>query len=188
MKKCIVHLESNAPYTQSRMHHEAKLNKESGADYEERTWRNKAHVTPDGFVFIPSISFKMALDRAGAMLSMKIEGRGKATYTKHFLAGVIIPDDLRLPLKIDDVTKLSINANADGKRGSGTRVVRHFPQIPKWFGFLECYVVDDTITPPVFEKHMKEAGLVVGIGQYRPERGGNNGRFRCVEFAWSDAA
>lgn len=188
MKKVTIHLRSIAPYTQSRQHHTPKLEKENAQDYEERTWLEKTTVNDNGEICIPAMAFKQALDRSAKMLSMQIPGRGKATYTKHFAAGVMIPENLNIGVKKSDATKITINANADGRRGSGKRVVRHFPQVYKWEGVLEAFIIDETITPDVFERHAKEAGMLVGVGQYRPENGGTNGRFVCDKFEWSDVS
>lgn len=186
MKKVTIHLRSIAPYTQSRQHHIPKNEKENPQDYEERTWREKTTVNDDGLICIPAMAFKQALDRSAKMLSIQIPGRGKATYTKHFTAGVMIPENLCLGVKKEEAMKITINANSDGVRGSGKRVVRHFPQIPKWEGALDVFIIDETITPDVFERHAKEAGMLVGVGQYRPENGGTNGRFVCDKFDWSE--
>lgn len=188
MKKVTITLRSLAPYTQSRQHHTPKLEKETADVYEERTWLEKTTTDAEGYICIPAMAFKQALDRSAKMLGMQIAGRGKSTYSKHFLAGVLVPENLRLPIKKDQVTKIAINANADGVRGSGKRVRRFFPQVPSWSGNLEVYVIDETITPAVFEKHAKEAGMLVGVGQYRPENGGTNGRFVCEAFKWEDVA
>jgi hypothetical protein len=187
MKKVTISLKSISPYTQSRQHHIPKLEKERPDDYEERTWIDKTTTDQDGNICIPAMAFKQALDRSAKMLGMQISGRGKSTYSKHFLAGLLIPNNLNLGIKKDQVTKIAINANADGVRGSGKRVRRFFPQIPSWKGELEVYIVDEVITPSIFEKHAKEAGMLVGVGQYRPENGGTNGRFVCEKFTWSEA-
>lgn len=185
MRKVTITLKSLAPYTQSRQHHTPKLEKEGPDAYEERTWLEKTTVDAEGHICIPAMAFKQCLDRSAKMLGMQIPGRGKSTYTKHFTAGVIVPENLVLPIKKDAVTRIAINANADGVRGSGKRVRRFFPQVPEWRGALEAYILDETITPAVFEKHATEAGMLVGVGQHRPENGGNNGRFLCEKFEWS---
>lgn len=185
MRKVTLTLKSLAPYTQSRQHHTPKLEKEAADAYEARTWLEKTTTYPEGHICIPAMAFKQCFDRSAKMLGMQIPGRGKSTYTKHFTAGVIVPENLRLATKKDEVTKLTINANADGVRGSGKRVVRHFPQVPSWDGKLTVYILDETITPEVFEKHAREAGMLVGVGQHRPENGGSNGRFSCERFDWA---
>lgn len=185
MKRVLIHMHSIAPYYQSRMHHEPKLPKEDPVGYEERTWREKCTTNAEGHICIPAAAFAQAFGRAAKMLSMQIPGRGKATYTKHFLAGIIVPAGIVLPLPKEDVPRIAVNCNADGVRGSGKRVLRFFPEIKSWEGQLEVDILDDTITPEVFEKHAAEAGMLVGVGQNRPENGGSSGRFQCDEFVWS---
>lgn len=187
MKKVTISLRSLSPYTQSRQHHTPKLEKETADAYEHRTWMEKTTTDAHGNICIPAIAFKQAFDRAAKMLSMQISGRGKATYTKHFLAGILVPENLSLGIPKSQAVKIAINANADGVRGSGKRVLRFFPQVISWAGDLEVIVIDETITPQVFEKHAREAGMLVGVGQYRPENGGTNGRFACEKFVWTNA-
>lgn len=184
MKKCVIELHSLAPYYQSRQHFTPKLEKEAPDAYEERTWREKCTVTTDDDICIPASAFKKAFDRAAKMLSIQIKNRGKATYTKHFLAGVMVPTGLPIGVRKKDVKRLAVSCNADGVSGSGKRVMRYFPQIPSWSGKLEVVIVDETITPTIFEQHAREAGMLVGVGQNRPENGGSSGRFECAKFTW----
>jgi len=71
MKIATVTLASTAPYSQSRSYeHEIEELPREGKDaYQTRTWRNKCHTLPSGKVFIPPMSFKMALDTAAKMLA-----------------------------------------------------------------------------------------------------------------------
>lgn len=186
MKKVTISLRSLAPYYQSRQHHVPRLDKEDAPAHEERTWREKCTTDSDDNICIPAMAFKQAFSRAAKMLSMQIPGRGKATYTKHFMAGIMVPANITLPIKKNDIERIAVNCNADGVRGSGKRVLRFFPEVKKWDGELDVIILDETITPAVFEKHAKEAGLLVGLGQNRPENGGSSGRFTCEKFAWSD--
>lgn len=186
MRICTAQLESTAPYFQSRYVGVPKLDKETGRDYEERNWRERIHADENGNVFIPAAAFHKCLQRSAAMLSMQIPGKGKATYTKHFKAGIMVPEGITLPIKKDDVPGLKLLLNADGKSGGGTRVERTMPFIAKWSGTLTVYVVDNTITREVFEQHLREAGLIVGIGQNRPENGGSRGRFQVVGCSWAE--
>jgi hypothetical protein len=65
-------------------------------------------------------------------------------------------------------------------------VKRTFPVVPVWGGELEFYVLDDTISKDVFEKVLTETGRFIGIGQYRPQQGGTNGRFEVVKTVWQE--
>lgn len=185
-KTVLVHIESVSPYSSSRMHDTPKLDKESHGDYEIRTWREKSNYDSDGMIFIPAMAFKQALDDAAKMFSTVIPGKGKSTYTKHFKSGVLCLTDMALGFHKDKVDSVTINANADGVRGSGKRVKRTFPIVPKWKGVIEIVIGDDTITPDVFEKFMKDTGRFIGVGRFRPQNGGTNGRFNVVKFEWTD--
>lgn len=181
-----VEIESVSPYSQSRQHDAPRLEKETWDAYEARTWREKCTTDDSGMIVIPAMAFKQALDTVAKRLGDQIPGKGKATYTKHFVGGVICESDVPLGVHKNEVAGITINANSDGVRGSGKRVKRTFPQVDKWRGTATFVVLDDTVTKQVFERHLLEAGRFTGIGRFRPEKGGLNGRFRPVKFAWSD--
>lgn len=184
MRTVTVTLESAAPYSQSRMHDAPKLDKETHDAYDRRTWREKATYDTAGIVHIPAMGFKQSLDRAAKVLGEQIPGKGKNTYSKFFTSGVLCTGDVSLGVHKDEVASQTINANADGVRGSGKRVKRTFPVIPSWKSTAEFIILDDTITPDVFERTLTTAGQIVGVGRFRPENGGLNGRFKPVKFDW----
>jgi hypothetical protein len=45
--------------------------------------------------------------------------------------------------------------------------------------------LDETVTPPVFEEHLREAGSFVGVGRFRPRQGGYYGRFVVERVTWA---
>lgn len=185
-RSAIATLKSKSPYSQSRSYswEIEKLSRERPDEYEERTWRNKCHSMPDGKIFIPPMSFKMALDRAAQMLSMQIPGKGKKTFTAYFLSGVLVVDPFVLPMTKEEVAMDRIYANADGKRGSGKRVWRNFPKIDPWSGDVCFEVLADEIGEDIFEQHLQQAGRFVGIGRFRPQNGGFYGRFDVEKIRW----
>lgn len=185
MRTAIATLKSISPYSQSRHYEVEKKKKELAKDYEQRTWRERLHVNRDGFVFIPPMAFKNALSEIAQYLGMQVSGKGKNTYTKHFVAGVLVVDGLTLPIKKEDVQGEWLFVPSNGKRGGGKRVAKCFPVIPTWQGDVVFYVLDETITPEVFEEHLKEAGNFIGIGRYRPRNNGYYGRFSVEEIVWS---
>lgn len=184
MRQVTVTFRGLSPYSQSRMHDTPKLDKERPDDYETRTWREKSTTDKNGVVHIPAMAFKQALPVASKRLGMQIPGRGKSTYTKYFEGDVICNADVSLGVHKDEVASIAINANSDGVRGSGKRVKRIFPIIYDWEGQAEFTIFDDTITREVFEQVFTAAGMSVGIGRFRPENGGLNGRFEPVRFDW----
>ena len=185
MKTAIATLESMSPYSQSRAHEAESLPKEGKDAYEKRTWKERLHVDASGYVIIPPMAFKNCLSEAAKFLSMQIPGKGKATYTKHFEAGVLVLDPLRLSIKKTDVQDERLFVPADGQRGSGKRVWKHFPLITEWGGDVTYSILDETITEDVFAKVLEEAGKFIGIGRFRPRNNGYYGRFAVKKIKWS---
>lgn len=172
-----------APYSQSKHHIEDKLDKEGPDDYEKRTWRSRLHVDEHGEVFIPPMALKNCLSEAAKFLSIQIKGRGKSTYTKHFEAGLLVFEPIRLGLKAADVKGESLFLPCDGKRGGGKRVDRIYPFIsPGWKGTASIVVVDETVTSDVLKEHLLQAGQLIGMGRFRPRNNGYYGRFRVDSF------
>lgn len=187
MKQAIAQLESISPYSQSK-HYSTdqvpKLPRELPKDYEARTWRNRLHVNEAGNVFIPPTAFKNCLSEAAKYLNVQIPGQGKATYTKHFEAGVLVIDPLDLKIKAEDVPGEWLFVPADGKRGSGKRVEKCFPIIHEWAGAVRFLILDEIITKEVFHKVLTGAGQFIGIGRFRPRNNGFYGRFQITELGW----
>lgn len=184
MKTATVTLESISPYSQSRHYQAEKLPKELAKDYEARTWRERMHVTEAGDIFIPPMAFKNCLSEIAKYLGMQIPGKGKSTYTKHFEAGILVTDPLVLPLKKDDVKGEWLFVPADGRRGSGKRVEKCFPVVPRWTGQVVFHVMDETVTQDVFKHHLEQAGAFIGIGRFRPRNNGYYGRFCVAGMEW----
>jgi hypothetical protein len=186
-REVLITVKGVSPYSASRQHYSEKLAKETNDDYEQRTWREKCHYNADGFAVIPAIAFKFAMDSAAKRLAIQVPGRGKQTFTQSFKSGVLSIEDLPTEYTRDDVPLRKQSVNSDGVRGSGKRVLRYFPTVPKWGGTLRMLVVDDLLTKEVFERVLAEAGSLVGVGQYRPENGGTNGRFIVERVNWIEA-
>jgi len=189
MKICTAHLHSLVPYSASRLHETPKLEKEAPDAYERRTWREKGTFNDKGIICIPAMGLKMAVDEAAKRLGMKIEGRKGATYTKYFVAGQICENlpGVELGVHKDSLECIEIWANSDGVRGSGKRVKRLFPVVPKWSGIARFAVLDPTIPESIFERTLIEAGRLIGVGRFRPEKGGFFGRFVVDRMEWSEA-
>ena len=183
MKTYLAHLKSTAPYSQSRYHDKPKLEKESPSDYENRTWQNRIQFDENGFVWISPMALKICLENAAKYLNMKIPGQRNATYTKHFLSGLLIIDKLVTKARQEDVIKETFLVPADGKRGGGTRVVKHFPMIPEWETKVNVHILDEVITKVVLTQVIEEAGKFIGLGRFRPQNGGFYGRFKLESLS-----
>ena len=193
-----------APMTQSHQHLRPKLNAERPDAYDERTWRYKLNtIIEDGepVGVIPAFGFHQCLVAAAKFSQEKIPGQNKSTWKKRFEAGIMMMDDPIIQIRVRDAKgnivyanltpemtqQVVISAHANGMRGSGTRVPRRFPVIPKgWRSKFDIAIIDPLITEDVFRKMLGIAGLFVGLGQYRPENSGRNGRFKVEALEWQD--
>ncbi len=189
MHIAVATLQSKSPYSQSKnidkeTHPEKP--KEGKDDYENRCWRARMHATPDGFVEIPPTAFANTLKMSARRLQIQVPGKGKTQYTKYFEAGVMVAGALKLDILVKDVPRERLFVPSDGVPGSGKRVFRNFPRIDSWGGEVTFYVLDDIITEDVFAKVLRSAGMLVGIGRFRPENRGFYGRFSVESLKWVD--
>ena len=194
MRKCKVSFENfpGSPYSQSAKHDTPFLDRESHDDYNERTWREQCTINDNGEICVPAMAFKQAIDTTAFKLGLKVPNRRGSTYKNFFASGFFCLADAPLingtgkPIMKNDAVMKTISANADGVRGSGKRVTRRFPEFPNYKGTIEFTIIDDIITESIFEQHVRAAGMIVGIGRFRPEKGGTNGRFRVTKIDWED--
>jgi len=167
------------------------LPKETKQAYEARTWFEKFHYDSKGEIYIPPMAFKIGLDAAAKMLGLQVPGKGKATYTKYFSSGVLVVDPIYLGVNIEDIKNnpdtycQRVHANADGVRGSGKRVWRLFPTLNEWEAEVSYIVMADEITPDVFQQCLNQCGSFIGVGRFRPQNGGFNGRFAITDLNWN---
>lgn len=184
MKTYIAELKSQSAFGFNRPYQVEKLNKESHDDFDKRTWRERCHYDPTTRkVFIPPMAFKKTLEETAKYLGVQIKGKGKATYTKHFMAGILCMKPLELPITVDQVPSEVIFVPTDGKPGGKSpRVHKTFPVLHDWSGKLEITVLDETITKDVLYEHLVQAGIFVGVGRFRPIKGGYYGRFNVVSL------
>ena len=183
MKEAIVQLSGVSTLSMGR-HYEVESKDETREEYEKRTWRERLHYNKSDEVFIPPMMFKKTLEEVASYLSIKIPGKRNQTYTKKFKAAVLVTDPMMLGIKKDDVEGEWVFVPSDGKAGGGSRVNKCFPVIHDWSGTVKFYIMDSEITEAVFTNHLTEAGKFIGIGRFRPIRGGYYGRFSVdkVEF------
>jgi len=184
MITCIATLKSTSPYSQSRALQSEKKTGESPDSLEQRAWHERIHADIDGNVFIPPMAFKNCLSEVAKFLSQTVPGKGKATYTKHFEAGISVMEPVMLGIKKSQVTFERLFLPSDGVRGSGKRVWKNYPIIPAWRGQVEIFALDPVLTekPEKIREYLEHAGKFIGIGRFRPRNNGYYGRFIVEDF------
>lgn len=185
MRTATITVEGVSPYSQSKHHSEPKIGQETSDAHERRTWRNRMHVTKDGYVQIPPMAAKNGLVSAAKFLNQKIPGEGQKTFTKRFESGILSTDPVILPIKVADVPSEELFVPSDGIRGSGKRVLKFFGVIADWSGSFIVHVLDEKIGDKVFAAHAEAWGMFIGIGRFRPEKNGYYGRFKINSIKWA---
>jgi hypothetical protein len=189
MKTVTAVLESieGSSYSQSRPFDPTQKPKdrETPQDFELRTWRERCNYDETtGMLFIPPMAFKNCMSEIAKYLSIQIPGKGKSTYTKHFEAGLMVMHRVPLSISKDEVKGQWLYVPSNGVRGGSHRVWKCFPVIPYWKAPVTFLILDDAITLPVFEQHLREAGNFIGIGRFRPRNNGFYGRFKVLSIDW----
>lgn len=183
MKKVTYELTGADKLSWSRYHGIPLKERESHADHEKRTWREKFYYNNDGNVIIPAMAFKATLKEIASYLSIKIKGHGQKTYSAKFKAGILVNENPIVylngkPIHRDNVQCEVLFLPSDGKAGSGKRVEKTFPIIEEgWVCTPEIYIMDEIITEDILTQHFEEAGKFTGLGRFRPGVGGIYGRF-----------
>jgi hypothetical protein len=167
---------------------------ESADAHARRTWPAKMHVGPTGHVVIPAAALKQALDAAAKFKGDKIAGRANKTWAALFTGGVQFLADAVTDAVASEVPMQGFRCDTMGNKGdrSSKRVTRYFPMVPAgWTAVARVLVLEDSIEEHTLREYLRVAGLCVGVGRFRPSKGGTNGMFEivsCVEIENDDAA
>jgi len=168
------------PYSPSKAFQSEKKPKESPAEFDERCWREHAHVNSDGEVVIPSTAVSKAIQATAAYLGKGgfLQKKGAAKWTENFERGLAVAVSPPIGHTADSIeTPELVYCHADGNRKSGKRVWRRFPFFSNWSAVLEVHILDDSIPVDVFERVIADCGVFNGFGRYSPRVGGSLGRF-----------
>jgi len=184
MKTVEFSLVSAGPLSFSAAIKSVKNTGENHDAFEERTWRERLHVDSKGEVFIPPNAIKNMMEGVAGFLGEKIPGKGQATWTKHFKAGIMVTKPLMLGIKAKTVAGERLFVPSDGKKGGGKRVWKTFPVIPEWRASGEIILLDPLLIdkPEKVQEYLEHAGKFTGLLRFRPANGGFYGRFGVESF------
>ena len=173
-----VKIEGTSPLLQHRFSGEglpsAKLKKKDEKRITDDV-KSFLYQTPNGEIYQPSTHIICTMKKAGARY--QIPGQGKLTYKNMIGSGVIIviPDAIPHlnPEWEVDIRSVIINR---------ARIMRHRPVFNEWALKFQLDIEEDEIDPTVVKEVLEYAGKRVGIGDFRPEKGGSFGRFHVTEW------
>jgi hypothetical protein len=159
-----------------------KQDGETYEQFEERIWKKKLWVNPEGQCYLNSFCVTNSLLSAAKWLGRKVEGR--TTFASRFVKGISPGSSVLLfkpdgsPMTVEDVDPIPLPVPSDGKHGGTKRVPRIFPTFHQWVAHGDFDVFDGKITPDQIHDHLRCVGQFIGWGAMRVENGGINGRFR----------
>ncbi|PKH45523.1 hypothetical protein KKB3_01056 [Dehalococcoides mccartyi] len=141
-------------------------------------WRAEAELALykdyHGQIYQPASHIEASLKEASKTL--KIPGKRGATYSKLIGSAVSVSPDA--------ITHLVQDYEIDSRPVvvQKARIVRYRPVFKDWELEFDINIGDDQIPIEVIKQALDHAGLYVGIGDFRPGRGGKFGKFMVVRF------
>ena len=135
----------------------AKQAKEPEKDYEASLYR-----TEDGGYGFPSVAFKAAVVRAGTYADMHMTFLRGALH----VTGELVSLDGQ-PQMREDMVRLN------GK----TADIRYRGEFPKWSAAVPVELNESVLSVEQLANLFTIAGFSVGVGEWRPEKNGQYGRF-----------
>ena len=179
MKSIVVEINGISPLLQHRYPIEASEGKVTAKNKKqtEDNVEQSLYKLPDGTIYQPSIHFISAMKKAGS--KYQIPGQGKATYKNLIGSGAVLitPDAIphRQQEYVIDIRPVVI-ASTKG------RIVRKRPCFNNWSLRFIVEYDEDEINAAMINELLSYAGKRIGVGDFRPERGGPFGRFMITKF------
>ncbi len=146
------------------------------AEAEQYAYRNGSSY------YFPGAAIARLLREAGG--SHKLKGNRKSI--KYIVpAAVIVSSDAITILKNDcksKVTKFEVDSRPVVIPATKGRIMRHRPRWDAWAAKFILEIDPEVLTVELIHQLLTEGGTRIGIGDYRPERGGPFGRFRVTSW------
>ena len=140
-----------------------------------------AYIDNDGYFYFNSASIPGCMKVAGA--NHKMVGTRKTlrfivpSAVRMLKDGITILDKNNNPAKTFEVDSRPVTIpSTKGK------IMRHRPRFDDWKANFDIMVNDDLLAIESVHLLLNEAGITVGIGDYRPAKGGPFGCFRVTKF------
>ena len=139
-----------------------------------------AYIASDGTFYFSSASIPGCMGNAGS--NHKMRGSRKSLR-------FVVPSAVRM----DSDTVTILNGHGPAKDfevdarpvtipATKGRVMRYRPRFNEWGAQFNILVNDDILDVDTVHQLLNEAGLTIGIGDFRPEKRGPFGTFRVTKF------
>lgn len=146
----------------------------SGVPDWEKEGEIAAYRDDKGKLYQPATHIECAMKEAAK--NFKVSGKRGATYSKLVASTLsVVPD--AIPHKIQDY-----EIDSRPVVVQRARVTRYRPILKDWELDFILELPDDQLQVEVVKEILDYAGLYVGIGDFRPGKGGKFGKFMVTEF------
>ena len=142
--------------------------------------KKNAYIAKDGTFYFSAFAIPNAMGSAGS--------NHKATGTRKTLR-FVVPSAVRMasdmvtimngtgPAKDFEVDSRPVTIPA-----TKGRIMRHRPRWDNWEAVFNMSIDDDLLSVEMAHQLLNEAGMSIGIGDFRPEKRGPFGTFRVTKF------
>lgn len=142
-----------------------------------------AYRAPDRTLYHPGAAIARLLREAGA--NHKIKGTRKSV--KFAVPSAVIVLDDTIPLQMPETGEAITDFEVDSRPvvipSTKGRVMRHRPRLDQWSMTFHLEIDDDLLPTDFVYQLLSEGGKKLGIGDFRPEKGGPFGRFIVTSWA-----
>lgn len=142
---------------------------------------------PQGAMYMPAACIVRMLREAGSSHKQ----RGSRKSLKYVLpAAVLLPEDT-IPLLGEDgkpLTDFEVDSRPVVIPSTKGRIMRHRPRFNFWASQFCLEIDQDVLDASTVQQLLVEGGQKLGIGDFRPEKGGPFGRFAVTQWKVAGAA
>ena len=138
--------------------------------------KEKLYLDKKGKIYTPSTHIRGMLINAGK--SFKIVGKGKATYSKLIGSSIAVLPEMLIheTQKWNTFSISAVNPNTKG------RMMTHRPKLDKWSITFDLIFNEEDMPMEVIKQILDHGGQYVGIGDWRPDKKGQYGKFIVEKF------
>ena len=135
----------------------------------------------DGSFYFPSGAIARLLREAGS----NHKQRGNRKSMKYVIPGAVFQTAEAIPLLTElgqPIMDFDIDSRPVTIPSTKGVVMRHRARFERWAAQFTLEIDDATIPPEFILQLLTEGGRAIGIGDFRPERGGPFGRFQVTSW------
>lgn len=140
-----------------------------------------AYRSADGSLFLPGAAIARLLREAGSAHKQ----RGSRKSLKYVIPAAVLVLDDELVLcdeQGDPLRDFEVDSRPVVIPSTKGRVLRHRPRLNAWGLEFAVEIDEDMIDSKTVHMLITDGGKKIGLGDYRPERGGPFGRYQLVSW------